>query len=63
MGQNLIDWEQINKEWAAHWTNRPPSYDLMESFHDFWRSKGGRDLYFKTDDEGNELPRLFLKND
>lgn len=58
-----IDWDQIHKDWAEHWLLHPPSYDLLESFNDFWSARGGRELYFEHDDQGKEVPRTHYRKD
>lgn len=58
---NEIDWKLLQYEWEDHWKNHPPSYDLIDTFNDFWNARGGRDLYFDTKLNGEEVPRTHLR--
>lgn len=58
-----IDWDQISKDWDEHWRKHPPSYDILESFNDFWNARGGRSRYFETNEHGKDVKRTYYREE
>lgn len=42
---------ELTKDWRKHWLNRPDDYTLEEWLDKFWDERGGRELYFPTEEE------------
>lgn len=50
VSDSFEDLEKFHEEWNNHWMNRPDDYTLAEWLDKFWDDRGGRDLYFPTEE-------------
>lgn len=41
---------ELTKAWLKHWYNRPDDYSLAEWLDKFWDDRGGRGIYFSTEE-------------
>lgn len=55
-----IDWHTVNAEWAEHCARNINVRDLNEAHKSFWKRRGGRALYFTTNENNEEVPNEYM---